>query len=160
MYNWIDKNKFDNNKKDTLAFMRKSASGVFTFRKGLEIRNRDSKHSSSYDYDYDYEPQENLDLYCIQMCAANIKFAISSCNTSYHFKMRDLSTQVLDYDSEERSMMYNRNKIISGALNDDSTEAEFSSKRLCCDSSKVPLKPTKVLHGLLPILNSITEFYS
>ena len=47
MYNWIDKNKFDNNKKDTLAFMRKSASGVFTIRKGVKIRQRDSKHSSS-----------------------------------------------------------------------------------------------------------------
>ena len=94
------------------------------------------------------------------MCTASIQFDISSCNTSYHFKMRDLSTQVLDYDSEERSMMYKRNNIISGALNDDSTEAEFSSKRLCCDSSKVPLKPTKVLHGLLPILNSIAGFYS
>ena len=160
MYNWIDKNKFDNNKKDTLAFMRKSASGVFTIRKGLKIRQRDSKHSSSYDYDYEDEPQEKWDPYSIQMCTASIQFDISSYNTSYHFKMRDLSTQVLDYDIEERSMMYKRNNIISGALNDDSTEAEFSSKRLCCDSSKVPLKPTKVLHGLLPILNSITEFYS
>ena len=158
MYNWIDKNKFDNNKKDTLAFMRKSASGVFTIRKGLKIRQRDSKHSSSYDYED--EPQEKCDPYAIQMCTASIQFDISSCNTSYHFKMRDLSTQVLDYDSEERSMMYMRNNIISGALNDDSTEAEFSSKRLCCDSSKVPLKPTKVLHGLLPILNSIAGFYS
>ena len=74
--------------------------------------------------------------------------------------MSDLSSQVMDHSKEERSMVYNREKIISGALNDDSTEAEFSSKRLCCDSSKVPLKPTKVLHGLLPILNSIAEFYS
>ena len=160
MYNWIDKNKFDNNKKDTLAFMHKSASGVFTIRKGLKIRHRDSKHSSPYDYDYDFKPQTKLDPYSIQMCASSIQFDISSCNTSYHFKMRDLSTQVLDYDIEERYMMYKRNNIISGALNDDSMEVEFSLKRLCCDSSKVPLKPTKVLHGLLPVLNSITEFYS
>ena len=153
MYNWID-----NNKNNNMGIMRRTASGVFTIRKGFEIRNRDSTRSSPYYYED--EPQEKCDPYAIQQCTASIQFDISSCNTSYHFKMRDLSTQVLDYDSEERSMMYKRNNIISGALNDDSTEAEFSSKRLCCDSSKVPLKPTKVLHGLLPILNSIAGFYS
>lgn len=160
MYNWIDKNKFDNNKKDTLAFMCKSASGVFTIKKGLKIRHRDSKHSSSYDYDYDFKPQVKWGPYSIQMCAASIQFDISSCNTSYHFKMRDLSTQVLDYDSEERSKLYKRNKKISGTLNDDSMEAKFSSERLYCDSSKVPPNPPKAPYRLVPALAVIAGLYS
>ena len=153
MYNWID-----NNKNNNMGIMRRTASGVFTIRKGFEIRNRDSTRSSPYYYED--EPQEKLDPYAIQISTVSIHFDIISCDTSYHSKMSDLSTQVMDHSKEERSMVYNREKIISGALNDDSTEVNYLKDRLCYDSSKVPLKPTKVLHGLLPILNSIAEFYS
>ena len=159
MYNWID-----NNKNNNMGIMRRTASGVFTIRKGFEIRNRDSTRPSPYYYEdepqYEDEPKEKWDPYAIQMCTASIQFDIISCNTSYHFKMSDLSTQVMDHSKEERSMVYNREKIISGALNDDSTEVSYLKDRLCYDSSKVPPNPPKVLYGLVPVLNVITEFYS
>ena len=153
MYNWID-----NNKNNNMGIMRRTASGVFTIRKGFEIRNRDSTRPSPYYYED--EPQEKLDLYSIQISTVSIHFDISSCDTSYNSKMSDLSTQVMDHSKEERSMVYNREKIISGALNDDSTEVNYLKDRLCYDSSKVPPNPPKVLYGLVPVLNAIAEFYS
>ena len=152
MYNWIDTNKNNN-----MGIMRRTASGVFTIRKGFEIRNRDSTRPSPYYYED--EPQEKLDPYAIQISTVSIHFDISSCDTSYHSKMSDLSTQVMDHSKEERSMVYNREKIISGALNDDSTEVNYLKDRLCYDSSKVPPNPPKVLYGLVPVLNSIAGFY-
>ena len=50
MYNWID-----NNKNNNMGIMRRTASGVFTIRKGFEISNRDSTRSSPYYYED--EPQ-------------------------------------------------------------------------------------------------------
>ena len=152
MYNWIY-----NNKNNNMGIMRRTASGVFTIRKGFEIRNRDSTRPSPYYYED--EPQEKLDPYAIQISTVSIHFDISSCDTSYHSKMSDLSTQVMDHSKEERSMVYNREKIISGALNDDSTEVSYLKDRLCYDSSKVPPNPPKVLYGLVPVLNSIAGFY-
>ena len=152
MYNWIN-----NNKNNNMGIMRRTASGVFTIRKGFEIRNRDSTRPSPYYYED--EPQEKLDPYAIQISTVSIHFDISSCDTSYHSKMSDLSTQVMDHSKEERSMVYNREKIISGALNDDSTEVNYLKDRLCYDSSKVPPNPPKVLYGLVPVLNSIAGFY-
>ena len=153
MYNWID-----NNKNNNMGIMRRTASGVFTIRKGFEIRNRDSTRPSPYYYED--EPQEKLDLYAIQISTVSIHFDISSCDTSYHSKMSDLSTQVMDHSKEERSMVYNREKLISGGLNDDSTAVNYLKDRLCYDSSKVPPNPPKVLYGLVPVLNAIAEFYS
>ena len=153
MYNWINTNKNNN-----MGIMRRTASGVFTIRKGFEIRNRDSTRPSPYYYED--EPQEKLDTYAIQISTVSIHFDISSCDTSYNSKMSDLSTQGMDHSKDERSMVHNQENIISGALNDDSTEVSYLKDRLCYDSSKVPPNPPKVLYGLVPVLNAIAEFYS
>ena len=143
MYNWID------NSNNILSMHSKSASEVLAYRKGLEIRNRDSKRSLSYYYED--EPQEKWNMYSVQMSASSILFCISSCDASYHSKMSDLSIQVMHHDKEKRFIRL-QNRRIHGALNDDSTEVRCVKDRLrnggCFLSKTMQTPPESALFGL------------
>ena len=146
MYNWIDNS---NNSNNMLSMRSKSASEVLAYRKGLEIRNRDSTRSSSYYYED--EPQEKWNIDSVQMSASSLLFCISSCDTSYHFKMSDLSAQVMHHDKEKRFIRL-QNRRIHGALNDDSTEVRCVKDRLrnggCFLSKTMQTPPESALFGL------------